>query len=77
MHYCLMSRFPPLRGVVGHQVGSHFVYDAVGNWVMNPLQDKVVEMTGLQGAVNSYNHLTGQAVNDVRWYQRLYNEFYR
>ena len=53
------------------------MYDAFGNWVTNPLQDKIVEATGMSGMVNQYNHITGEAANDVRWYQRLYNEFYR
>lgn len=58
------------------QVGSHFVYDALGNFVANPLQDKLIEVTGMQGAVNEYNHLTGQATADARWYQQLYNQFF-
>ncbi|KAK9792454.1 hypothetical protein WJX73_002275 [Symbiochloris irregularis] len=58
------------------QVGAHFVYDAMGNWIQNPLQDKVIEASGMQGAVDTYNHLSGEAQHDAFWGRRLYNEFF-
>lgn len=52
------------------------MYDALGNWVQNPLQDKIIEASGMQGVADSYNHLSGEAQHNAFWGQRLYNEFF-
>lgn len=65
---------------INKQVGSHFVKDALGNFVMDPLKDSAVQAalqtTGMQGAAQTAGHTLDEGVVFVNKMRTLYNMFY-
>ncbi|KXZ45208.1 hypothetical protein GPECTOR_57g498 [Gonium pectorale] len=63
------------------QVGAHFVSDAIGNFVTQPLQEaavgQVVAATGLQQQAEAAGHAVDSSVHVVQQLQHLYNMFYK
>ncbi|KAK9818123.1 hypothetical protein WJX72_007473 [[Myrmecia] bisecta] len=57
------------------QVGKHFVKDALGNFVVNPLQnqaqDAILEATGTEQYANQAGHMMDQGLSQLHWFQRL------
>lgn len=63
--------------VMRPQVGAHFLKDAVGNFVVDPLKGQavqgVLEGTGMEGAANS----AGQSMDAAMYYMRRAQELHR
>ncbi|KAG2494889.1 hypothetical protein HYH03_007127 [Edaphochlamys debaryana] len=63
------------------QVGAHFVKDAVGNFVVSPLQgaavDYAVDAVGAQTQVAQAGKATDQGLKVVKQLQQIYNQFYK
>jgi hypothetical protein len=62
------------------QVGAHFLKDALGNFVMDPLKEQAVtaglQATGMEGAANSAGHSMDSAIHFVCLAQDLHRMFY-
>lgn len=62
------------------QVGAHWVKDALGNFVVNPLQDQAMgaamDATGTGGLFNQAQSMTGKAQRMVHLATRVKSEFF-
>jgi hypothetical protein len=70
-----------LATVMGiQQVGKHFVKDAFGNFVGNPLQnyaqDTVLEATGMQGVANTVGGYMDQGVHQANFFNQLQRMYF-
>ena len=61
------------------QVGAHYVKDLFALFVVDPLQDTVVdgvvEATGMEGVVDGAAHMTNQAIYYTHQGQRMQHQF--